>query len=278
MRRQWPVLAPAFLISVGLGFGGARTYRQGQDPATDTVASASSTTTPETTTAPDTSLLQIPETTVVADTLAPDTTLPPETTVTEFVPDAVPALGPDGAVMRPLSDGLTGRQQLDPANECASLSPTGSADDCGTFTAEGQSLRWVSYESDGGTVIDILAPEDADAVVWDVKLRSEIYSERPTVRTGTGLAPFVFSARRDDSARTLDVDVIEGADPGVSLHLALNAGRVRVTASAIEAWNGVPHDGDPAGEPSQFDHWTIERSGGGWVISSSEAVPSSEVP
>lgn len=267
-------------MSAGLGFGGSYTYRHNADVATDTVAPGVTTSAPDTTLVPETSLLQIPDTTTSPDTtIAPGPTLAPDTTLAPgLVPESVPTLGPDNGVLRPLPPGVVGRQQIDPANECGSLSPTGTAIDCGSFSAEGQTLRWVSYAGDGGARVDVLVPEAGDGAIWDVKLRSAGFADAPTVRTGTGLAPLVLIAQRGDAARTLEVDVVEGADPGVSLHLTLKSGRVKVSSARLDAWNGVAHDGDPVGSPSQFDHWVIERAGGAWRVTSSEAVTPDAVP
>ena len=225
-------------------------------------------------------MLQIPETSV-SDTVAPDTTLAPDTTViAQLQPRPIPTLGPDNGLLRALPAGVSDRRQLDAADECNSLSPSGAATDCGAFTAEGTNLRWVRYKNSDSSVqqIDVLAAEDSDEIVWDVKLRSKQLPLGATIRTGTGLAPMVVTARRADAAQTLEFDVVEGGDPGVSLHLELVAGKVRVSSDRIDAWNGVPRAGDSAGSPSQFDHWVIERNGGSWAIISTEAVTPDQVP
>ena len=278
MRRRWPVLLPAFLLSSGASFAGVYHYRTSQEPGTLPAITASTTTPVETTSAPETSLLEVPETSVVESTVPVEATSPPETTVVS-VPETtpLPTVGPDNGILQALPAGVNDRRQLDVADECGSMSPTGSAVDCGTFTAERDTLRWVRYD-DGGARLDVLTTSDPDSIIWDVKLRSKDLGDSPSVRTGTGLAPLVVLARRSDANRTLELDVVEGADPGVSLHLALLAGQVQVTADHINAWKGVLRDGDPAGSPSQFDEWVIVRDGGGWKVASAKTVSPDLVP
>ncbi len=239
-----------------------------QSAAITTVGdSVADTTVPDSTTPLDLDTSVAPDTTITTEPPA-DTTTPTTKKPKPTVPAArsKPPLSTDGAFLVP--PGSPESRQLDQANQCPSLARTNSAELCDIVAIGGNVFAWV-FEA-GGEGVDLLS-QDADLPdIWHVELRANgLPTQTPRFAdvTGDGQPEIVLGWRDDND--TLNVDIVEarGRSLVVTLHLPLLNGRLSAGGGSLDAWNGVPQEGDAEGNPSSFDRWSYAKKNGQWVAS-----------
>lgn len=284
-RSSAPILVSALVLSLGIGTAGSYAFRQSQlsEAAQDSVVVSIADTTEV---AADLTLLSVDstvavETTVeVVETTQPPITEPP-TTVPANKARTEPQMTTNGAQLRPISG--TDRRLFDEAAGCTSLLAPGSAGpaECDRLEIGGIRVAWVTDAAGG---IDILQSDPAtdEENTWNVQLRAVTSPERPpriTDVTGDGQAELVIGWRNETGELLVDIVEIRESNAVVSLHLNLVGGRITVGDGGIEAWNGVPTEGDSPADPSSFDRWTYRKDGGRWVSSAvrDDEPPSSQI-
>ncbi len=284
-RTSTPILVSALVLSLGIGTAGSFAFRKSQlnQSAQDSVVVSIADTTEV---APDVTLLSVDSTVAVDTTLPPvETTEPPATEPPTTVPAnkarTSPQMSTTGAQLRPISG--TERRLYDEGVGCASLLPAGSSGpaECDRVEIGGVAIAWVTDASGG---VDILQSDPAvdEVNTWNVQLRAVTPPERRprlTDVTGDGQPELVVGWRNDSGELLVDIVEVSEGNAGVSLHLNLVGGRITVGDGEIEAWNGVPADGDSPADPSSFDRWTYSKDGGRWVATAvrDDDPPSSQI-
>ena len=267
-RSRFPVLALAFLVAFGAGGAGAYVVRRDQLRSDPTLVQNSVVI--ATTAVADSTLLSVDtstaDTTVVPETTTPTQTDPPTTAPSTRPPSrTTPQLSNTGALLHPSTD----RRLFSDADGCNSLARNDAGASCDRESVGGVEIAWVI----GPAYVDILERDPAvdGPDVWNVALSADSEPARdPRLAdvTGDGVPELVVGWR--DDSQTLAVDVVEvrEGNPGVSLHLSLVGGRITVGDGQIDAWNGVPQQGDDPTAPTSFDHWTYTRDNGRWTVDS----------
>lgn len=214
------------------------------------------------------------DSTVASDSTIAVTEPPPVTTAatkppkpTTPQPRSTPPLTTDGAFLsQPESPEP---RQLNPDDQCASLSGTGAADICDLVSIGGRSYGWVFIG--GGQGVDLLTGDPELPDVFTVGLRSgSIPTQKPRFVdvTGDGQPDIVLGWRGDDGGLDVDIVEIRNGSLVVTLHLHLVDGRLSAGGGSLDAWTGVPQEGDDPQNPSSYDKWSYTKQGGRWVATS----------